>query len=236
MGWPGGRGLGEPSCYGWDPLDPPSLWEGIRGRVLRGAPSGERVPLRAGRGGLWARIRPTRLRPRARGDAAGRPGRRVASAGTVPAGVGSGGLGAERVRAAVEWPGGPAAGRQRGQGRAGGSRPDGGTGGAGRVRDVDAVGSGDGERLQRQAQGRLLDGRERLHRLPGRGLSLPADRPGGLGGRAQPRRRGLRNGGRDQGRRGHHADEPLAVRALESAAGIGGVGVVRRGLGRSQTP
>ncbi len=63
-------------------------------------------------GRLRPRLGPIRFRPRARGDAAGRPGRRVAGAGAIPPGVGGGGLGAERVRAAVE-PTGAARRRQR---------------------------------------------------------------------------------------------------------------------------
>ena len=118
------------------------------GRVLRGAPSGWRFSLRTrsapGLGRLRNRLGPTGVRPRARGDAAGCAGRRVAGAGAIPADVGGGGLVAERIRAAAEWPGAPG-------GRAAGRRPAGGAGSAGRGGGVDAVGPG-GRR--RRARGR----------------------------------------------------------------------------------
>ena len=56
-GRPGDHRLGEPSCYGWVPFAPSTLWAGIwanpgpdpGGRVLCGALSGSPAPLRARR-------------------------------------------------------------------------------------------------------------------------------------------------------------------------------------------
>ena len=180
-----------------------------------------RGPRSQGLGWLRPRLGPARLRSCPRGDAASSGNGNVSCAGAVPAGVGDGGPLAERIRASAELAGGgPARGRERARCRADHAGSADRTCAAGRVGSLDVVGPGDGERFQWPAQGRLLDGRQRVHRLPRRGPPPAVERVAGVGRRAQSRRCG------------RHADERAVVCALAPAAGVGGMGLVRRGLGR----
>ena len=168
-------------------------------------PTGRHDPHRR----LPGRDRATRLRPRPCRSSC--PGGRVdaAQAGQLPAHIDDGDAVAERVHGAVEQAGRP-----------------------GLDLGLDIVGPRNGGRVRRRAQGRLFDGRGGVHRLRRPRLPLAAERAARAGGRAQPRRRGLRDRGRDPGRRGPAADERAALCALDPAARAGRVGVVGRGVGR----